>query len=231
MAVFIAFFMERAMHEPSFMRHFTYWVLMLSTVFAVVWVVAIGADAKGDPSQPRGQSFPEARDPPPISSWAMSNESAVLTVFLFPVVACLLMVMLLIVALPLFSSEMIEKQTEGMDLGVANAANFVIHTVPFMLFGGMGIIRRHEIRQAATFMTTLVRQRFGDKGVFKVQSAVCATNSIVGPTSLACLYVSFFNPNTEYTADAPVKFLMLGSVITLVFVAYCQYVFMWALPA
>ena len=209
-AIISAFFVERMVDEPAFMRHFTYWSLLAMTLFSAAWVVCIGADVRN------------GRAGAPVTFEAM-----VLLLFLFPVVALLAGVMVLIQIIPLLSPDMIPKQTQGMDLGVANLANFIIHVVPFLVYWGMVVWMRRTVRAAADAMAGPVGTVCGPYVEGSMKLAVTTTCGFVAHMGLAVLYVSFFNVNKEYTATAPLHWVYVGTALTYLVFMRVHFWYVW----
>lgn len=165
-------FAERAVHEPAFLRHFTYWSLALSWVWAAGWVALC------------------VTHPGLEGVWLATTGVSVLGV--------LVSVAVLITALPLFDSSIIASQTDGLPLAQANAANLALHYAPLVVLG-LTFVRAWEVVTPVVGASTGVALAvLGPWPTRALQVAVAATAALAVPGAFAALYSSILDFTQEY---------------------------------
>jgi hypothetical protein len=221
-----ALFLERGLHEPAFMRHFTYWSLLLSWVWTVGWLAAIAAKPRAVPesgSEAEADSDDESESntlrPHAEHLPVFRAEAVYLALTAFPVLGILTTVAVLITALPLFDNGMIEAQVEDVPLSVANVANLLIHYLPLALMALLVVGTWPSTAEAVGTSVAALTTVIGHKGATFMRVAVAVVVAGGVPGAFAAMYAALFDFTVEYDANVspgPVFAVGLVALVLLV---------------
>ena len=189
----LGLFVERSLREPGFVRHFTYWSLAASLVWAVSWLVVI---AKGAVRAERGSATTAT-----TSTTAEFTPEAVFLAFTaLPVLGILTTVGILITALPLFDNSMIEAQVEDVPLSVANAANLGIHYLPLVVMALLVVATWPAVAGAIGVACARLEAVTGTGPVLALRVGTAVVLAAGVPGAFAAMYAAVFDFTVEYDA-------------------------------